>query len=183
MLEHNAEFCFPFVSQEGVFGALLLGGKSNGEPYTATDVGLLISLVKSLGLVINQARLKDQVEKAHEVELLGRMSRGMAHDLNNLLTPVWTMLQLSHEGVTPQEAGDLVGVALRNINVMRSYIHESLFFSENLHPDFKMGRLDALVAQSLEITSTRKRRNRVDVLFDPPAKYWSKWTRSLSSAW
>jgi signal transduction histidine kinase len=119
---------------------------------------------------MNQVRLKQQVQQAQEIELLGRMSRGMAHDLNNLLTPIWTLLQLSQEGVPPHEAGDLVEVALRNIKVMRSYIHESLFFAEHLRPNFKLGRLDALISQAAEIIGTRKRRHRVDVLFNSPGE-------------
>ena len=90
----------------------------------------------SLGLVLNQVRLRQQLQVVHEQDLLGRMSRGLAHDLNNLLTPVWTLLQLSMEtGNTEPLDDELLPVALRNVSTMRAYIKEALFFSENLRPD------------------------------------------------
>src|SRR5207249_1169135 len=92
-----------------------------------------------------------------ELELLGRMSRGMAHDLNNLLTPVWTLLQLVGEGVSTHDLSEeLLPVALRNITTMRAYIRESLFFSENLRPDFQLGRLDVLIQRAADITQSRR---------------------------
>jgi hypothetical protein len=53
----------------------------------------------------------------------------MAHDLNNLLTPISTLLQLSSEGVPQQAMEELLPVALRNAKAIRAYIKESLFFS------------------------------------------------------
>jgi signal transduction histidine kinase len=64
------------------------------------------------------------------------MSRGMAHDLNNLLTPVWTLLQLSSEEGSNTFDEDLLPVALRNIKTMRAYIREALFFSRICGPIF-----------------------------------------------
>ena len=84
------------------FGLLLVGSKADGDPYTSTDICLLVSLVKNMSLMVNQFRLKNQILQTQELDLLGRMSRGMAHDLNNLLTPVWTLLQLSSEGASTQ---------------------------------------------------------------------------------
>lgn len=140
----QANFCIPLASENDAFGLLLAGAKPHGEPYTATDLNLLIALVKRLSLMVNQIRLKNQILQAQELDLLGRMSRGMAHDLNNLLTPVWTLLQLASETGEPLEE-ELLPVALRNLKTMRAYIKESLFFSENLRPDLQLGRLDLVI--------------------------------------
>lgn len=145
----GATLCFALSSQEEPFGLLIVGNKASGEPYTATDINLLVSLVKTMGLMVNQIRLKNQILHAQELDLLGRMSRGMAHDLNNLLTPVSTLFQLVQEtGLLDEE---LLPVAVRNVSIMRAYIRESLFFSENLRPDFQFGRLDVLVEQAADV--------------------------------
>jgi GAF domain-containing protein len=89
---------FPLIVEGNLFGLLLVGSKRNEEMLTATDLHLLVELTQQLSLVLNQIRLKDEVLRTQELELLGRMSRGMAHDLNNLLTPIWTLLQLASEG-------------------------------------------------------------------------------------
>ncbi len=146
----GASYCIPLSSEGETFGLLLVGRKAD-EQFTANDISLLIALVKSMSLIVNQIRLKTQIQQAHELDLLGRMSRGMAHDLNNLLTPVWTLLQLTTEnGNTEPRDDELLPVALSNVTTMRAYIKEALFFSENLRPDVQLGRLDLVVRQAAE---------------------------------
>ena len=150
---------------------MLLGEKTSEDPYTATDISLTAKLVKNLSLMINQIRLKNQIQQAQELELLGRMSRGMAHDLNNLLTPIWTLLQLVTEGVSHEDISDeLLPVALRNLKAMRAYIRESLFFSENLRPDFQLGRLDMQISQAVDITAARRAAKEINVVTDTPGE-------------
>src|SRR6202030_135816 len=88
----HSEYCFPLAWEDEPFGLIMVGRKASGDPFTATDIRLLIALAKNMSLVVNQLRLKLQIQHAQEVDLLGRMSRGMAHDLNNLLTPISTLL-------------------------------------------------------------------------------------------
>ncbi len=162
LLGFKSQFCFPLASENETFGLLLVGEKHNAEPFTATDINLLVALVKSMSLMVNQIRLKTQILQAQELDLLGRMSRGMAHDLNNLLTPVWTLLQLSEETNAPLDE-ELLPVALRNLKTMRAYIKEALFFSENLRPDFQLGRLDLVVKQAAEVARNSRKKD-VDVV-------------------
>lgn len=146
------EFCFPFFTQEEPFGLLLIGPKRNDEVFTATDINLLTALAARLSLIVNQIRLHEQVLRQQELELLGRMSSGMAHDLNNLLTPISTFFQLSSEGVPVDSLNDeLLPVAFHNVSTIRSYIKEALFFSENLRPDFQLSRLDILARRATDL--------------------------------
>lgn len=181
LLKHfDAEFCLPFMSEEEPFGLLLLGPKRDEEPYTATDIGLLVSLVRNLSLIINQNRLKTQVLQAQELELLGRMSRGMAHDLNNLVTPIRTLLQLMNEGISAEDLREeLLPVALRSIETMREYVREALFFSENSRPDFKLGRLDMLLSEVVDITAPRRSPKSINVAVETPGEVLAEMDKSL----
>ena len=163
----DGRFCFPLASEGEIFGLLVVGNKTR-EQFTSNDISLLITLVKSLSLLVNQIRLKTQVQQAHELDLLGKMSRGMAHDLNNLLTPVWTLLQLSSETGNSEPLDDeLLPVALRNVATMRAYIKEALFFSENLRPDLQLGRLDLVIRQAADLAKA-SRKKQVEVVADTP---------------
>jgi signal transduction histidine kinase len=165
------EFCFPFLSDNEPFGLLLVGGKTSGEPYTRHDLHLLNSLVKNLSLVINQIRLKNQILLAEELELLGRMSRGMAHDLNNLLTPVSTFLQLYQGGGLPDDtADDLLPTSMRNVKTIQAYIKESLFFAQNHQLHILPGRLDLLLHQVAELAAAKLKRKQVGVDIHVPGE-------------
>ena len=152
---------FPFLVGQQPLGILVVDEKRSGRTFTHTDIQLLSELTTNVALVINQVSLKDQLLQAKELDLLGRMSQGMAHDLNNLTTPVWTLLQLLTEGVSPEMLRtDLAPVAIRNIQTMRDYIREALFFSENLRPDLQTGRLDMLVQEVVEFARHNPRKGK-----------------------
>lgn len=160
----EAEFCFPFLSDKEPFGLLLVGRKTSDEPYTRHDLHLLTSLVKNLSLVINQIRLKNQILLAEELELLGRMSRGMAHDLNNLLTPVSTFLQLFEGGgPTPGMVDELLPISLRNVGTIQAYIKESLFFAQNHSLHIQPTRLDQLLHKVADLAEPKSKRKQVGV--------------------
>ncbi len=156
------EFCFPFFSGDEPFGLLLIGEKSNGDPYTPNDLTLLTRLVKNLSLILNQIRLKKQVLLAEELELLGRMSRGMAHDLNNLLTPVSTYLQITKETANGNATGDeLLPVCLRNVGTIQAYVKEALFFSQNHTVQIAPAPLDRVIHKVVELAEPKLKRRQV----------------------
>ncbi len=159
------EFCFALRSGGEPFGLLLTGEKVNGATYTPNDLLLLARLAEGLGLVLNQIRLQRQVLLAEELELLGRMSRGMAHDLKNLLTPVSTYFQIVGEGGAGSGTQDLVPICLRNIATIDAYVKDALFFSQRhtvqIHPT-DVGQLLRRVADLAE-SKLRRRQVRVEL--------------------
>jgi signal transduction histidine kinase len=173
-------FCFPFMVSTEPFGLLFLKERTEGKRYTATDVHLLGMLAKNLSLALNQIRLKTQILQAQESELLGRMSRGMAHDMNNLVTPVQTLMQLIAEGVPMESLRDeLLPLATRSLDTLREYIREALFFSENARADFKLGRLDMVLAEAVEIVAPRCEQKGIKMSFQAPSEALVEMDKSL----
>lgn len=162
--EFKPEFCFSFFWEGEPMGFLLLGPKINEDPYTPEDVRLLTEMVQTLSLVFNQVRLKTQILMSQEQELLGRMSRGLAHDLNNLLTPVQTFLQLNAQELLDEESrAELLPVASRNIETVRAYVNEALFFSRTHALEVKQRRLDETVRNAVELMQPRARDKDIEV--------------------
>ncbi len=178
--EARAEFCFPFMVSTEPFGMLFLRERSEGKRYTATDIHLLAMLVRNLSLALNQIRLKNQILQAQESELLGRMSRGMAHDMNNLVTPVQTLMQLMAEGVPVDSLRDeLLPLAARSIETLREYIREALFFSENARADFKLGRLDMVAAEAVQIAASRCEQKGINMTLETRTEALVEMDKSL----
>ena len=167
----ESEFCFPFVVGHDLIGLLSLGAKASGELYTPHDLRLLAELSASLGLVLNQFRLRQQLQVVHEQDLLGRMSRGLAHDLNNLLTPVQTLLQLCRESHLNQDTIDeLLPMSLRNLETVRSYVNEALFFSRSAKLHGQLGLLDQMVRESVSLVQPSAESKNVRVSFNGPVE-------------
>jgi signal transduction histidine kinase len=180
LAEAGAEFCFPFMVSTEPFGLLFLKERTEGKRYTATDIHLLGMLSRNLSLALNQIRLKNQILQAQEAELLGRMSRGMAHDMNNLVTPVQTLMQLMAEGVPIESLRDeLLPLATRSIDTLREYIREALFFSENARADFKLGRLDMVLAEAAGIVAPRCEQKGIKLTVVAPAEALVEMDKSL----
>jgi|GEM_PF-509654 len=164
----NAEFCYSFFSEDNPFGLLLMGRKSNNDPFTAHDMSLIRGVVKNMALILNQIRLKQRVLMAEEMELLGRMSRGMAHDLNNLITPVSIYVQLAQESADESDANfELLPTVARNVETIQTYIRDSLFYSNTLKPHFIMGRLDKTVERSIQLVSPQIKERNIFIVTDP----------------
>jgi signal transduction histidine kinase len=164
--QFGPEFCFPFFAGEDLVGLLLLGAKTNGDPYSPYDLRLLTDLSASLGLALNQIRLRHQLQVAHEQDLLGRMSRGLAHDLNNLLTPVQTLLQLLQESQMNQETiNELLPVGLRNLETVRTYVNEALFFSANAKLHGRPGVLNDAVREAVDLIKTPAEEKGITIIY------------------
>jgi hypothetical protein len=85
----------------------------------------------------------------------------MAHDLNNLTTPISTLLQLLESGsITDMMRDELLPVSNRNMKKMCAYIQESLFFTKNLRLDLKPLRLDQLVETVIADAMAGKRKDK-----------------------
>ncbi len=168
LAQGNGQLAIPLKASEKLLGILVFGPRREDLELSAADVHVLLSLATPLSLFVNQVQLKDQILHAQELEMLGRMSRGMAHDLNNLLTPVHTLLQLVLEGMPPDQLDDLLPVAHRNVATMRAYIREALFFSQNLRPDFQLGRLDVVAQNAALLVEDRARKRDVKIVVDAP---------------
>jgi nitrogen-specific signal transduction histidine kinase len=162
----DSEFCCPLLVGQDIFGLLLFGEKENGDPYTPHDLLLMTSLCKNMSQVINQMRLKNQVLLAEEMELLGRMSRGMAHDLNNLLTTVWTFVQLARETpIANPGMAKLLPSVIRNVETVRAYVKEALFVSEHHTPQFQLIRLEVLIRKTIDLIESRLQRKKLSIQF------------------
>jgi len=165
------EFCFPFFVGDDLIGLILLGSKASDELFTPYDVRLLTELSSSLGLVLNQIRLRHQLQVVHEQDLLGRMSRGLAHDLNNLLTPVQTLLQLYREARLNQETIDeLLPMCLRNLETVRSYVNEALFFSRSARLQGQLCMLDEIVREAVSLVQPYAESKNIRVTFTGPSE-------------
>ena len=104
-------------------------------------------------------------------DIFGGMSRGLAHDLQGLLTPVSTCLQLCAEGAAGRASAEaLLPVALRNLKTVQAYIQQARHFAEHARPLMRPERLDLLVQLAVSLAESRWKSKRLTVVAGVPGE-------------
>ncbi len=125
------DFVFPIGHDDRISALLLVVGRGPGRMMTSLDIAVLKDLTTRLGVTIERLRLAERVSTSEKYALLSDMASGLAHDLNNLLSPVSAFLQTCSppSGSDESQLHDLAVVKLRTI---RDYIDEAMFFARTL---------------------------------------------------
>ncbi|KCZ71876.1 PAS/PAC sensor hybrid histidine kinase [Candidatus Methanoperedens nitroreducens] len=88
-------------------------------------------------LVINtditeRKKLEAQFLRAQRMESIGTLAGGIAHDLNNVLTPIMMALQILQQKFTDQESQRLLGIMERNAQRGANLIKQTLSFARGI---------------------------------------------------
>jgi len=152
----GAEYAFALGTRNDVIGYLATGAKEAGTPFTPLDIELLLGAVGKLSQALDRLSLVERSQFAEKMELMAVMSRGLAHDLNNCITPVMTYLQLLGINAT-RDSGEeqLHQTAIEKMEVMRRYISEAIFFAQTLTPKYSRAGLASIVEAAREVAAGR----------------------------
>ena len=117
---------------------IAFGTKFNEWPFTYPEVQRLQDIAELMDNILTRSRLTLQAAIRAKMEHLAMMSRGLAHDLNNLITPISSFL-VHTDGQFAAGSSELEvhDAAKRSVGIMADYIREALFFSEQLTPRFE----------------------------------------------
>jgi len=133
-----------------------LGIKTNDAPFTYPEVLRLQNIAELMDNMLTRSQLSTQAALQAKMEHLAMMSRGLAHDLKNLITPISSYLvhtKARHQFGT-LEAG-VHESAQRSVNVMNEYVREALLFSENMALTYESVHIGRIFADVRAITSSR----------------------------
>lgn len=109
-----------------------LGVKESLRPYTFPDIQMLLELAELMDNVLMHSRLAAHSARISMMEASIMMSKGLAHDLNNLTTPISTFLiHMQGRFACGSAEAEVLEHAQSCLGVLQNYIRESLFFSTN----------------------------------------------------
>jgi len=141
-----------------------LGRKPSLRPYTYPNILLVLELAELIDNVLMHARIAARTAQIEKMEAAAMMSRSLAHDLNNLATPVSAFLMHMESRVQQDSTeAEVLADAKHSLRVMQEYIRESLFFARRLVPDFRSTSARALADSTLRVTQERAAARGVDV--------------------
>jgi signal transduction histidine kinase len=151
---------------------LALGTKLNQWPYTYPEVQRLQNIAELMDNILTHSRLTTQAALKAKFDDLTMVSRGLAHDLKNLITPVSSFLVHAESQLVPGSAEQEVhAAAKRSVRMMTDYIREALFFANRLEPKFENVVLNSILESARDLASTHAARRSVIMRFSAVRKF------------
>jgi signal transduction histidine kinase len=148
-----------------------LGCKISRRPYTYPDIQVLLELAELMDNILTHARVASRMAQIEKMETAAMMSRALAHDLNNLATPVAAFLLHMEPRINPDtDEADVFHDAKRAVHVMEDYIRESLFFTRRLAPNFRPTTAGEILNSVTQLTQPRAEAQTVKVICIEPPK-------------
>jgi signal transduction histidine kinase/CHASE3 domain sensor protein/ActR/RegA family two-component response regulator len=162
----------PLAVESAVFGVLIAARREQNS-FTADDCEFLRQVSENVALATHQAQLHEALQRAYDdlrqtqqaamqherLLALGKMASGIAHDINNAITPVsiYTDLLLERASeLSPQSRGYLEVIARAIADVAQTVARMREFYRPR-QPQERLLAVDLneLVPQVLELTRVR----------------------------
>ena len=161
----------PIAIESSVFGVLIAASRKAGQ-FTSSDCEFLRQLSEHLALATQQAELYTSLERAYEdirstqqgmlqherLRAIGQMASGIAHDINNALSPAALYVQLlleREQGLSDagrQQLG-IVDRALQDVSQTIARMRE--FYRPPSHSEEAPVSINRLLEQVIQLTRAR----------------------------
>ncbi len=162
----------PLVIEDEVFGVLLVA-KRQRDALSSDDCDFLRQLSSHVALAGHQARLYDALQSAYQdlrqtqqtvmqqerLRALGQIASGIAHDINNALSPaaLYTQTMLTHESTLSPRARDHLGVIQRAIEDVARTVQRmrAFYLPRGLELTLAPIDLNQIITQAIDLTRAR----------------------------
>jgi len=162
----------PLMIERKVFGVMICA-KNAAAGFSSSDCEYLRQLTQHVALAAHQAQLYDSLQSAYQdlqtsqqavlqqerLRALGQMASGIAHDINNALSPaaVYAQSLLEHEPSLSEQSREHLVVIQRAIEDVANTVARMREFYRLREPQLKHAPVDAnnLLQQVAELTRAR----------------------------
>jgi len=119
-----------------------LGRKESLRPYTFPDLQVLLELAELMDNILTHSRAAAHAARLERIESATMISRGLAHDLKNLTTPISAFLVYMERRVTQDTIeATVLNDAKASLHVIQEYIEDSLYFAQKFV--LRLSRVDS----------------------------------------
>ena len=162
----------PLIVESKTFGVMICARRTPGS-FSATDIEFLRQLSAHVALAAHQAQLYDSLQRAYEdlrqsqqtvlqqerLRALGQMASGIAHDINNALSPAALYVQVMRERETTlsAESQERLAIVQRSIEDVANTVARMREFYRPREAQLEHAPVDAnkLVHQVIDLTRAR----------------------------
>jgi signal transduction histidine kinase/ActR/RegA family two-component response regulator len=163
--------CAPLLVESTVFGVLIAARKT-AKSFSSSDCEFLKQLSEHVALAAHQTELHGALQQAYDdlrqtqqtamqqerLRALGQMASGIAHDINNAISPValYTDALIEHEPLSERARGYLITIR-QAIEDVADTVARMREFYRHREPQLVLAQveLNRLVKQVVELTRAR----------------------------
>ncbi len=141
------------------------------------NVGLITyrGRVASMGTVkdiTEKKRLESQLLRAQRMESVGTLASGIAHDINNVLTPIMLSQELLQEKLTDEESKRLLNTIERSTQRGANLMKQVMSFAKGVEGERKAFQISGIVSEIEKIAKETFPRS-IDIRTDIPKDLWT----------
>lgn len=112
---------------------------------------IVSGIVCNLRDVTQQRELQNQLSRAQRLESLGSLAGGIAHDLNNMLTPILLAADLLQGELAQADRKMILESLLTGANRAASTVHQLLSFAKGMRAEWEVAPVDELIRESAQL--------------------------------
>lgn len=161
----------PIINKGDLVGTLNLGGKLSGDIYTVQDLEFLSILANHISIALENAKLnseakkmKEQLERAEKLAVLGKFASSLAHEIKNPLTSIKAFFHFLKNGEDEIDRQEIAELASTEIVRMESLLDNLLGFGRRRPPDLVPTNIKQVVDETLAITAVECKGRNVSVV-------------------
>jgi PAS domain S-box-containing protein len=168
----NSVVMVPLRAEQGVMG-LLITARTRVEGFSSSDCEFLRQLSEHIALAINQSQLYSALQQAYDelhltqaaimqeerLRVLGQMASGIAHDINNALTPMllYTELLLESEQALSQRGRNHLEIIRRSVHDVSQTVVRLRDFARphDMTSPMRRVRINPVIKQVIDLAQVR----------------------------
>ncbi|HEY9205959.1 MAG TPA: PAS domain S-box protein [Candidatus Methanoperedens sp.] len=141
------------------------------------NVGLIAyrSRMASMGTVkdiTEKKRLESQLLRSQRMESIGTLVNGIAHDINNVLTPIMLSQELLRERLTDEESKRLLNAIEKSTHRGANLMKQILSFTKGVEGERSVLQVANLISEIRQIVKETFPRN-IEIKTDVPKNLWT----------
>jgi two-component system cell cycle sensor histidine kinase/response regulator CckA len=143
----------------------------NARRLHQTDVDKQLILL-AIEDVTERRRLEAQLLRIQRMESIGTLAGGIAHDLNNMMTPMMLSLQLLKEKLTDERSRKLLNILEQNSQRSAELIKQVLSFARGVEGERKPLQVTDIISEIERVIKETFPRN-IEIRTDLPKDLWT----------